>query len=95
MREFSHEELSHLLINKVKELKAEKLQSQELNERLQENLARLEETTAILEETQEELKKERDNLEREVKRKTEELLKKEKLSAIGELSARIAHDYSS
>ena len=92
MREFSHEELSHLLINKVKELKAEKLQSQELNERLQENLARLEETTAILEETQEELKKERDNLEKEVKRKTEELLKKEKLSAIGELSARIAHD---
>jgi signal transduction histidine kinase len=80
------------LINKVKELKAEKLQSQELNEKLEENLAQLEETTAKLEETQEELKKERDKLELEVKRKTEELLKKEKLSAIGELSARIAHD---
>jgi signal transduction histidine kinase len=92
MREFSNEELSNLLINKVKELKAEKLQSQELNEKLEENLARLEETTAKLEETQEELKKERDKLELEVKRKTEELLKKEKLSAIGELSARIAHD---
>jgi signal transduction histidine kinase len=92
MREFSNEELSNLLINKVKELKAEKLQSQELNERLQENLAQLEETTAKLEETQEALQKERDELELEVKRKTGELLKKEKLSAIGELSARIAHD---
>jgi len=92
MREFSHEELANLLINKVKELKAEKLQSQELNERLQENLAQLEETTAKLEEAEEALKKERDNLKLEVKQKTDELLKKEKLSAIGELSARIAHD---
>ena len=92
MREFSHEELANLLINKVKELKAEKLQSQELNERLQENLAHLEEMTAKLEETEEALKKERDNLKLEVQRKTDELLKQEKLSAIGELSARIAHD---
>ena len=92
MREFSHEELANLLINKVKELKAEKLESLELNERLQENLAQLEETTAKLEETEEALKNERDNLKLEVKRKTDELLKKEKLSAIGELSARIAHD---
>ena len=92
MKEFSNEELSNLLINKVKELKAEKLQSQELNERLQENLAQLEETTAKLEETQEALQKEHDELELEVKRKTGELLKKEKLSTIGELSARIAHD---
>ncbi|MGQ0791649.1 MAG: sensor histidine kinase [Nitrosopumilaceae archaeon] len=92
MREFSHEELSNLLINKVKELKAEKLQSQELNEELQENLAQLEETTAKLEEAEEALRKERDNLKLEVKQKTNELLKKEKLSVIGELSARIAHD---
>lgn len=92
MREFSNEELSNLLINKVKELKAEKLQSQELNEELQNSLAQLEETTAKLEETEEALKKERDNLKQEVKRKTDELLKKEKLSVIGELSARIAHD---
>jgi len=92
MREFSHEELANLLINKVKELKAEKLQSQELNEELQENLAQLEETTAKLEEAEEALRKERDNLKLEVKRKTDELLKKEKLSVIGELSARIAHD---
>lgn len=92
MREFSHEELANLLINKIKELKAEKLQSQELNEALQENLAQLEETTAKLEETEEALRKERDNLKLEVKQKTNELLKKEKLSVIGELSARIAHD---
>lgn len=92
MREFSHEELANLLINKVKELKAEKVQSQELNERLQENLAHLEEITAKLEETEEALKKERDNLKLEVQRKTDELLKQEKLSAIGELAARIAHD---
>lgn len=92
MREFSNEELSNLLINKVKELKAEKLQSEELNQRLQENLARLEEITAKLEETEEVLKKERDNLKLEVQRKTDELLKQEKLSAIGELAARIAHD---
>ena len=92
MREFSHEELANLLINKVKELKAEKLESLEINERLQENLAQLEETTAKLEEAEEALKKERDNLKLEVKQKTDELLKKEKLSAIGELSARIAHD---
>jgi len=92
MREFSSEELSNLLINKVKELKAEKAQSLELNARLEENLAQLEETTAKLEETQETLKTERDDLQKEVKRKTEELVKKEKLSVIGELSARIAHD---
>ncbi len=92
MREFSNEELSNLLINKVKELKAEKAQSQELNERLENHLAELEETTCKLEETEEELKKERDNLENQVKLKTKQLLKTEKLTTIGELSARIAHD---
>jgi len=92
MKEFSNEELSKLLVTKVDQLKKEKEQTQELNEKLQEHLAELEETTCKLEETQEELKNERDNLERQVKLKTEQLLKSEKLSAIGELSARIAHD---
>jgi len=92
MREFSNEELSKLLVTKVEQLKKEKAQTQELNERLEEHLAELEETTCKLEETQEELKKERDNLARQVKLKTEQLLKGEKLTAIGELSARIAHD---
>jgi len=92
MREFSNEELSKLLVTKVGQLKKEKEQTQELNERLEEHLAELEETTCKLEETQEELKKERDNLTNQVKLKTEQLLKTEKLTAIGELSARIAHD---
>ncbi len=92
MKEFSNEELSKLLVTKVEQLKKEKEQTQELNEKLQEHLAELEETTCKLEETQEELQNERDNLERQVKLKTEQLLKSEKLSAIGELSARIAHD---
>ena len=92
MREFSNEELSKLLVTKVEQLKKEKAQTQELNERLEQHLAELEETTCKLEETQEELKKERDNLASQVKLKTEQLLKTEKLTAIGELSARIAHD---
>ena len=92
MREFSNEELSKLLVTKVEQLKKEKAQTQELNEKLEEHLAELEETTCKLEETEEELKKERDNLERQVKLKTKQLLKTEKLTAIGELSARIAHD---
>ncbi len=92
MKEFSNDELASLLINKVNQLKAEKAQSLELNEKLQESLAQLEETACQLEETQEKLQSERDNLKKEVKRKTDELLKNEKLSAIGELAARIAHD---
>jgi len=92
MREFSNEELSKLLVTKVEQLKKEKAQTQDLNERLEKHLAELEETTCKLEETQEELKKERDNLASQVKLKTEQLLKTEKLTAIGELSARIAHD---
>ena len=92
MKEFSNDELASLLINKVNQLKAEKAQSLELNEKLQESLAQLEETACQLEETQEKLRSERDNLKKEVKRKTDEVLKNEKLSAIGELAARIAHD---
>jgi len=92
MKEFSNEELSKLLVTKVGQLKKEKMQTQELNERLQNHLAELEETTCKLEETQEELKNERNNLEIQVKLKTKQLLKGEKLTAIGELSARIAHD---
>lgn len=39
-----------------------------------------------------EIEQQRNDLERQVQQKTNELLKAEKLSAIGELSARIAHD---
>lgn len=63
----------------------EKKQSKELNEKLQENLAKI----AVAEER---LKHQRDQLELELKNKTKKLLQAERLSAIGELSARLAHD---
>ena len=72
MREFSNDELSNLLINKVKELKAEKAQSLELNAKLEEHVSQLEETTCKLEETQDTLQHELDNLKKEDKRKTNE-----------------------
>lgn len=85
MKEFSSEELIHLLVNKIKELKTEKDKTDELNIRLQDNMAKLEET-------QQTLAQQRDQLKEEVKQKTDEILKVERLSAIGQLSARIAHD---
>ena len=85
MKEFSNEELVHLLVNKVKELKTEKEKSDELNAKLEDNMAKLEEA-------QQEVARQRDLLQEEVKQKTEDLLKVERLSAIGQLSARIAHD---
>jgi signal transduction histidine kinase len=85
MKEFSSEELVHLLVNKVKELKTEKEKSDELNAKLEDNMAKLEEA-------QQEVARQRDLLQEEVKQKTEDLLKVERLSAIGQLSARIAHD---
>ncbi len=85
MKEFSSEELVHLLVNKVKELKAEKEKSDDLNAKLEDNMAKLEEA-------QQEIEKQRDLLQEEVKQKTVDLLKVERLSAIGQLSARIAHD---
>jgi signal transduction histidine kinase len=85
MKEFTNEELIQLLVNKVKELKTEKKITDDLNTRLQNNMI-------VLEETQEKLATQRDLLQAEVAHKTEELLKVERLSAIGQLSARVAHD---
>jgi signal transduction histidine kinase len=85
MKEFSSEELISLLVNKVKELQVAKANADDLNVKLQDNMAKLEET-------QQELSLQRDRLKDEVKQKTDELLKVERLSAIGQLSARIAHD---
>ena len=92
MKEFSNEELVALLMGKVKEIKEEKQVSQELNVQLQENVMELEEMTEMLKDAQKELKQQRDNLADEVKAKADEVVKLERLSAIGELSARIAHD---
>ncbi|MFN3653972.1 MAG: sensor histidine kinase [Candidatus Nitrosotenuis sp.] len=85
MKELSNEELIHLLVNKIKELKIAKEKADELNIKLQDNMAKLEET-------QEALSQQRDKLKEEVRQKADELLKVERLSAIGQLSARIAHD---
>lgn len=85
IKEFSNEELTKILIAKIKELKESKADVESLNTKLQDNMARLEEM-------QQELVQQRDGLREEIKHKDEELLKAERLSAIGQLSARIAHD---
>lgn len=85
LREFSNEQLSHLLAEKVRELKTSKSQIEELNHRLQD-------TVAQLEENQHQIILQKENLEREVKQKTQEIIKTEKLATIGELASRIAHD---
>src|SRR3989337_2733378 len=60
-------------------------QLRELNQKLKENLSSI----AI---SELKLKRERDNLEIELREKTKRLVQAERLSAIGELSARLAHD---
>jgi len=63
----------------------EKKQTRELNEKLKENLSRI----AI---SEQKLKQQRDDLKIELREKTKKLLQAERLSAIGELTARLAHD---
>ena len=63
----------------------EKKQTRELNEKLKENLSRI----AI---SEQKLKQQRDNLKIELREKTKKLVQAERLSAIGELTARLAHD---
>lgn len=64
---------------------SEKEQSTELYKKLQENLTKI----TI---SEEHLKQQRDQLELEVINKTNKLMQAERLSAIGEISARLAHD---
>ena len=64
---------------------SEKEQSTELYKKLQENLTKI----TI---SEEQLKQQRDQLEVEVRNKTNKLMQAERLSAIGEISARLAHD---
>ncbi len=63
----------------------EKKQTREFNEKLKENLSQL----AI---SEQKLKRQRDNLQIDLIEKTKKLAQGERLSAIGELSARLAHD---
>jgi len=63
----------------------EKKQTREFNEKLKENLSQL----AM---SEQKLKRQRDNLQFDLKEKTKKLAQAERLSAIGELSARLSHD---
>jgi len=85
MKEFSNEDLIRLLIKKIKELRGAKEKADDLNMRLKDNMTKLEET-------QQSLSQQRDELREEVEQKTTKLLKVERLSTIGQMSARIAHD---
>jgi len=63
----------------------EKKQTREFNEKLKENLSKM----AM---SEQKLKRQRDNLQIELREKTKKLVRAERLSAIGELTARLAHD---
>lgn len=63
----------------------EKKQTREFNKKLKENLSKM----AISEQS---LKQQRDSLQIELREKTKKLVQAERLSAIGELTARLAHD---
>ena len=86
-------ELSNLIqqyaVEKLEMMKklfdSEKKQSTELNAKLQENLNKI----TISEER---IKQQREHLEIEIRDKTNKLIQAERLSAIGEISARLAHD---
>lgn len=86
-------ELSNLIqqyaVEKLEMMKklfdSEKKQSTELNTKLQENLTKI----TISEER---LKQQREHLEIKIRDKTNKLIQAERLSAIGEISARLAHD---
>jgi signal transduction histidine kinase len=67
------------------QLENEKKLSEELNEKLHQNLSKIAKAES-------ELVKKKNNLELELQQKTKELLVSERLSAIGELSSRISHD---
>jgi len=72
---------------KVMELQFEneQTQSSQLNKKIQDQIHKIEEYEKTI-------KKQRNQLQIEVKEKTQKLLKAERLSAIGELAARVAHD---
>jgi len=85
MRGYSNEELIRLLVKKIKELRGAKEKADDLNLMLKDNMTKLEET-------QQSLSQQRDRLREEVEQKTTKLLKVERLSTIGQMSAKIAHD---
>ena len=86
-------ELSELIEKYAKE-KLEMMQKLFESEKNQSNVLydKLQESLDHIAKAEERLKHQRDQLEVEVKEKTKKLIQAERLSAIGELSARLAHD---
>jgi len=86
-------ELSELIEKYAKE-KLEMMQKLFESEKNQSNVLydKLQESLNHIAKAEERLKHQRDQLEVEVKEKTKKLIQAERLSAIGELSARLAHD---
>ncbi len=89
----SSKELSELIEKYAKE-KLEMMQKLFESEKNQSNVLydKLQESLDHIAKAEERLKHQRDQLEVEVKEKTKKLIQAERLSAIGELSARLAHD---
>lgn len=85
MRELSNESLIGLLRDKIKEIKANKVELEDVNKRLSKTISELQESKL-------ELIVQKEHLEEQVQIQTKALLKSEKLAIVGELSARIAHD---
>lgn len=85
MREISDERMMNLLTTKLKKFKEGENISDQINHELIQSMIELENT-------KNEIEKHSKKLELEIKEKTQKLVKSERLTAIGELSARIAHD---
>jgi len=85
IKEIPTEELIKLLAQKIKELKSEKATTANLNLQLQN-------TIKNLKNTQDELLRNKEILQEEVKQKTDDLLKLERVSLLGNFTARAAHD---
>lgn len=85
IKEMPNEEIVKLLAQKIKELKSEKNTTAILN-------LQLTDTVSVLKNTHDELLRSREILEKEVKQKTEELLNLERVSMLGNFTARAAHD---
>lgn len=85
IRELSNDQLVVILREKIKQLKETKADLESTNDKLND-------VVSELEETKQELTIQKERLEEQVRTQTSKLLKTEKLTTIGELSARIAHD---
>ena len=85
LKEVPNEEIVKLLSQKIKELKSEKNTTAALN-------LQLSDTVRDLKNTRDELLRSREILEQQVRQKTEELLNLERVSLLGNFTARAAHD---